>query len=490
MNSYPNLKTRATIIDLSFKPSPTRGTGWLPMTIAALGVANTGVTPVNEPVLVTSASQVKGIYGAGSPAHQMAKKLFPSFGPGVGTIPVYFVPTPEAVGAAAATATISATGTSTAEFTINISLGGLNLDTITIASGVSSTAVITSILDTINDVLDSPVTATEDAGTITLTSVWSDVTANDIILDISYDATAGISITTSPFAGGAGVPAVSNSLALLNDVWYTLLINPFGLQTAVLDEISTVGISKWDSLEHKPFVAFAGSVEKDVAVLKAITDTRRTDYVNAVMPAPGSYEMPFSIAAAAVADIAIMADRNAAVDFALTVVDIAPGKAEDQWTKFQNNTAMTSGICTLKYTNGLYVFNDTVTMYHPEGEDEPKYRYVVDIIKLMNVNYQIYNKFENVAWAGSPLIDEDQDTINIEAKKPSTYAVATAAIIRNLGRLAVLRSVETSVESIAVDFGSTTNPNAKRVNISARIALSGFQGISYFDIAWSLHPLN
>ena len=158
----------------------------------------------------------------------------------------------------------------------------------------------------------------------------------------------------------------------------------------------------------------------------ATTAARKTDRINCQLVSPGSVHLPVQIAAAQVREIAKVADDNAPTDYgSRRVTTLIPGADSVQWDYATRDAAVKAGCSTVQIKDGVVNISDVVTMYHPDGEIPPAYRYVVDIIKLMQVYYNVDLEFAQPAWDGAPLIPDGQPTTNPNARKPSSATRAS-----------------------------------------------------------------
>jgi hypothetical protein len=123
--------------------------------------------------------------------------------------------------------------------------------------------------------------------------------------------------------------------------------------------------------------------------------------------------------------------------------------------------------------------SDVVTMYHPDGEIPPAYRYVVDIVKLMTVIYNLDLEFGQPEWASAPLIPDGQPTVNPNARKPSSAKAAVNRILDGLGLEAVISDPATAKATTTANISST---NPKRLDVSTTVQLSGNTEIISVDL--------
>jgi len=119
---------------------------------------------------------------------------------------------------------------------------------------------------------------------------------------------------------------------------------------------------------------------------------------------------------------------------------------------------------------GVVYLSDTVTMYHPTGEEPPAYRYACDMQKVWTCRYNVQLEFRKPSWDGAPLIPDNQATVNASARKPKSAVAVVWQIIDNLALDAILSDPETAKESVLAGINSA---NPKRLDLSFTTAISG-----------------
>lgn len=467
---------RVTGIETQFQDLRGGGVLYLPQQIAVIGQGNTANTYAVTPVQYTSALAVATAYGFGSPLHQAAEQLFPVNGDGVGTIPVTFYPVQAGGSAVAAAGDIVATGTATRQFTGTLRIGGVESLEFVVPSGTAAAAIGTILNSAINGVLNMPVTSAINGTTdgVDITAKWAGVSGNDLqieVLDAPTDA--GITFAITAMVNGAISPDVAGALNLIGSRWVTLVVNaatPY-TDTGTLDDASTFGDGRWGALVRKPLTVYTGTVETDYTVLKAAGDLRRSDKTNVIASVPGSKSTPWQIAARAVSRIAKVANNNPARDYGSQKLNgIIGGTDAQQFDYPTRDLLVKSGISTTELKDGVVNLSDTVTLYHPEGDPTPAYRFVKTITKLQQGIYNLDLEFNSEEWDGAPLIPNDQPTSNREAKKPKTAVAAANVILGNLGLEAIIADPEGAK---ALTTASISSQNPDRLDLSVTLQVSG-----------------
>lgn len=477
---------RVVGIDAQFVDTRTNSVLFLPQQIAILGQGNTASVGYSlTPRQIFSALEAGRVYGFGSPIHQSALEVFPLEGGGVGSIPVWVYPMNDDASGAASVASITPSGAAPAAGTYYARIGGRLSAPIVLAQGDSVATINDKIVPAIQAVLEMPMNAADGTTDTDLTSKWEGVSANSILVEMLDSQgkvpTSGLTFTIVQPASGAADPDPSAALALIGSKWITLVINCFvATNSNALNDLQAVGEGRWDKLFRKPFVAVCGSNVSTLGTLTAITDARPTDRINALIPAPGSPAMPMRIAAAAVREIAKEANNNPPTDYGShALARLPPGIDGVQWDHPQRDTAVKLGLSTTEIKNGLVNLSDVVTMYKPVGETPPAYRYVVDIMKLMNTIFNVDLEFASSKWDGKPLIADDQATVNPNARKPKAAKAAAGRIVDGLALQAILSDPKTTKKNMTCNI-SAQNP--KRLDLGMTVYLSGNTNVFSVDL--------
>jgi len=477
---------RVVGIDAQFRDLRGGAVQFLPQHIGIIGQGATlsAGYPVT-PYRITSAAMAAARYGFGSPVHLAALQLFPVTGDGVGTIPVTVYPMIDDGAGAIATGSITPSGAAGVIKTYYVRAGGILSAPFTTAVADTVATINDKIVAAVNAVLEMPIIAADGTTDTDITAKWDGASGNDIRVDV-LDSLGEIAAGDITFAvvqptGGAADPDLSAALALIGSTWITMLINCLGpTTTAALNDIQGVGEARWGQLVRKPFVAFTGSREAVVGTAITVPNARPTDRVNCQLVAPGSPSLPVIIAAAQVREIAKVANNNPPTDYGSRLVrGIVPGADGSQWDYAMRDQAVKGGSSTVEIKNGLVNISDVVTMYKPVGETPPAYRYVVDIIKLMTIIYNLDLEFATPAWDGAPLIPDGQATSNPNARKPSSAKAAVCKILDSLALEAIISDPKTAK---ANTFASISSQNPKRLDVSTTVQLSGNTNIISVDL--------
>lgn len=472
---------RVVGIKTTFKDLRGNSVLFLPQRIMIVGQGAASVTYPSTKRQVTSAAEVGSTYGYGSPVHLAAMQLLPVNGDGVGTIPVTVYPLQEGGSAAAAAGDITPTGTATAASAHRVVVNNILSEEFVIEIGDTPTTIAPKMTAAINAVLEIPVVATTSTGVTDVESKWKGASANDLVLSVTNsDKAVGVTFAFTQPTGGLVNPDVDDALNQVGNVWETMVVNCLDIaDTVSLGKYSTFGEGRWGALVRKPLVVFTGNTETTVAAATAVSDARKTDRTNAQLVSPGSNDLPFVVAARQVARLAPIANNNPPQDYGgQQATGLTPGADGDQWTYADRDSAVKKGSSTVEVKDGVVEVSDVVTFYHPTGDPTPAYRFVVDIVKIQNIIFNLDLIFATDEWNGAPLIPDNQPTINRTAKKPRMAVAEVAALIDSLGLNAIISDPEFAKENTQA---AINDQNPKRLDVLTTMKLSGNTNIISVD---------
>jgi phage tail sheath gpL-like len=197
------------------------------------GVMTSGGTALPDiAVPIGSQAQADAQFGEGSELSRMFKAFFANNFANE----VWALPLSEPTGASAGTGTITITTAPSAAGTLHLYIAG-DYVPVNIMTTDTIAAIATNIADAINADTALPVTAAAATGTVTLTSVFKSVNANEITVSLNYYGTlggqqlpVGLGITlpaTGLLTGGVGTPTFTNAIANLGDEPFEYVAMPY-----------------------------------------------------------------------------------------------------------------------------------------------------------------------------------------------------------------------------------------------------------------------
>jgi len=437
---------------------------------------------------ISSAFEAGQKYGFGSPIHLAALEVIPPNGDGVGSIPVIVHPLEDGYGSTTAAGDVTPSGTATEAKSYKLKIGGILSEAFSVPAGAVVVAdVVASMITAVNAVSEMPVIAADGTTKMDLSAKWAGETGNDIDVELVLVGDAvGVVFTIVQPTGGTVNPTVTAALDQIGNVWETMLVNCLNISdTDALDEYSTFGETRWGTLVKKPLVVFTGNTATTVSAATVESDARTTDRTNAQLVEPGSTDLPCRVAARQLARIAVVANNNPPTNYnGQRATGLVPGDDGDQWDYANRDAALKAGSSTIEVRGGVTTIGDVVTFYHPDGEPNPAYRYVVDIVKLQNIIYNINLIFASANWEGMPLVADDQPVVNPNARRPKDAKAAVNGLLDSLGEQAIIADAAAAKKKTTASIDSG---NPKRLNAAATVELSGNAGIISVDLDFGFY---
>lgn len=462
----------------------------LPQNISILAEANTdnqsGLS--TNGVLITSAKQVAILAGYGSPAHIIARILFPQTGQGV-TIPVTLYLQAAAVSSVAKVMTLTPTGTATAAGTIYLNIAGRQVVdgatyAINVAVGDTPTQQCDKMRVAIAAALSCPVIGS-GTSTLVATAKWTGLTSQDITLTVDTNGTStGTTYAVVETTAGAGTPAVSASLALFGNEWKTIVINSYGLVSATMTELEAYNgkpdpvnpTGQYGGTIMRPMWALSGTVlDNPTSITSAGVRPDNVTIVPCVAPLSAGMAME---AAANVAFIIgnIFQNKPNSSPLNQAYPDMPPpptGSIPAMVSYTVRDSYVKLGCSTVDFVNGTYIIKDLVTTYNVAGEFPPFYRYVRDLNVHFNFKFR-YHLREQQELVGKQLANDDDVVTASDVIKPKMWKAEIIDLIEGAVRDGLLVDAAFSIASIDTGINSS-NPNRMDTLFDVKISGVAYQ---------------
>lgn len=490
MSIAASIIARVTGVNVAYKNFNVGQAQYLQQRIAVIGQGTTALngTYSNDKAVVTSEKEVADEYGYGSPLHLACRQLLPANGNGVKGIPVTVYPLDDDGSGVAADGSIDASGAATEQGGGYVYVGGVKSDIIVIPDEATADEALALVKAAVDAVLHMPVTTSAVAiGSLPLTSKWKGLSANDITIDVSELICTGLTFSVTDMASGAANPDVQDALDIIDEVWETLVINCMNYDDTDTNALyHAFGEARWEQTVKKPLLAVTGCID-NYATRTAITGAAasKPNRTMFLVQSCGSREPPFVIAAQGlVNDIAQKANDKPAHNYIGYLAGLHTGADTVQEDHATRDLAVKAGASTNIKVGEIAYLSDIVTFYHPDGEDPPAYRYVVDIIKLMNIVYNL--DIIQETFRGRPLLPDDTPTTDPDAVQPKMIRSTLSVLADSLasGRSAIIADPDFTKENMTVEINST---NPKRIDTVFPVKLSGNVEVNSTDVYFSFY---
>lgn len=249
-----------------------------------IGQMTSGTAQPGVPVLVSTASKAKTLFGRGSQIARMVEAYRDNDSTGV----LYAVPLSDPAGALA-TGTIAFSGTATAAGALYVYIGGTRC-VAQVAVGAIANTVATSVASAINANADLPVTANVLSGgtEVTITAKNAGLLGNDILIGVNVGGSAageelpnGISANVTAMSGGVGSPELEDAFKALGEEAFEFVGMPYSDANALnaAQEAMNDSTGRWGPMRKlygHVYTARRGDVENLVEFGKVRNDQHCT----------------------------------------------------------------------------------------------------------------------------------------------------------------------------------------------------------------------
>lgn len=460
--------------------------GNLPQRIAILAESNTAnQSGLPSKLSFTNKSEVAAVFGYGSPAYQAARILRPASGDKLGSIPTIIYPIAQAGGAVAKDITYSITGTATKTTTHYLVVNGRKeLDgsvySYVVETGDAPAAIAQKMADAINNVIGAPASGALNVSDVDFTSKWSGVTSDELNITVDTDGeSAGLTYVLSNTTAGAGAPSLTAALAAFGDEWNTLVINCAGSDSTTLDALEAFNgnpnekTGRYDPVLFKPFIAFTGLIESTVAAITAITDSRKDENTNCIVPAPNALGFSFEYATETVFKYATIAQNTPHTDPIGQILKDVPGvtNSGDFASPANRDAILKVGCSTIKLNAEQFEIVDLATTSHPDDEPQTAvlFRWVRDWVVNMNIRYK-YLVLEQINVVGKTIIPNGSVSTASDTISPNRWKGILFGLADDLEQDALIADSDYMKDRITVGIGES---NANRFETAFAVELTG-----------------
>ncbi len=273
---------------------------------------------------------------------------------------------------------VSISGSTSAGGQINLYIGGLRVRAI-VASGATAAAVATALAAAVEEA-GLGVSATADAGEVTLTCRWSGLSGNDIQLELNRQGRsngeltpAGLTVTITAMAGGVGTPDVAEALAVLGDEPFEFICAPWTDATSLdawkgfMDDSS----GRW-SWARQLYGHVYSACRGTLGELVALGDTRNDPHVTVYGFEKECPDPVWRQAAGYAARTAVFISADPARPTQTGELNgIIPAPSGDRFMLTERQSLLTHGIATAYSSGGAQRIERGITTYRQNALGQP-----------------------------------------------------------------------------------------------------------------------
>lgn len=335
-----------------------------------------------------------------------------------------------------------------------------------IAASDATTAIATKIDAAINAALDLPVTSGVVSSTVTLTSRYKGVIANDIRIQRDLDAgdaaaePAGFTATiAATLTSGATNPDPTAALAALGGTWFTAIVCPYQDSTSIA-AMEAAALVRAGSGVKMPFLSVFGYTGSKANYQTAV-NARNSPYAM-WLPAEDSPCLPQEVAACAGAlYVSRQQSKPGSPMRGVSVVGIRAGQAA-AWTQADNEATVLKGGCTTRnLVDGSVATIDLATTYKTNtlGVVDPVYRFAGDWIGNWQAKlYSLDALFNSDPFIDAVIVDDGSAATVSHALRPKTVKAYIINMIDGLWvPLALTKERDAVVAGLVVEINAS-NP--------------------------------
>lgn len=375
-----------------------QGPGVQPFKALIIGQRLTGgEVSALTPIRITSVAQAKKYFGEGSILHRQAMGWFADNT----STEVWAVAFDDTVGAVKATGNFVFTGPATSAGVLALYIAGTRIQ-VGVGSGDTAAEIATAVAAAITATPDLPVTAVVD-GTendqVNIQARNGGTLGNEIDLRVNFfegeTLPAGVGVTITAMASGAGVPNFSTLWAILGDEHYNVWAMPY-LDAASLSAVSDELESRAGPLRQIEAVAF-GSKDDTHSALGTFGDGQNSQFISVISPAGQDSPTPaFETGAnyAAVAAYYLNIDPARPVQ-TLEMSHVKAPARDKRFTQNENNLLLYDGIATA-YVDaaGNVRIQRGITFYKENalGADDAAYLDIETLFTLSYLRWSVRNR--------------------------------------------------------------------------------------------------
>ena len=425
----------------------------------------TSTAPANVPQRVSNFAEAADKFGNGSVLADMVAtyRMNDTFGE------IWCIPVDQS-GAVPAVGTLAFGGTATEAGMISIYIGG-DLARITVPRGATGQTVAEAAMTAINSIVGGLVLATMTGAptTVTLTARQQGALGNEVAILADVLMPAGITLSSTGMASGAGIPSIVPAMQALGDETYDfigLAWSDVPSLNAAQDALSDItGRWAWDRQSYGHAFAARMGLANDLANY----GRARNDQHMTLIGYPQSPTPPWRVMAAWLAQAAVSLRIDPARPLqTLPLVNVIGPERVNTFSRSQLQTLLTSGIAPANPTpplNDMQIIRSITTYQRNRwGQPDPSYLDIQTMFTLMYfirfLRSRILQKFPRHKLANDGTVFGPGQAI----VTPRIIRAELLAAYDELQRTGIVEDVE-SFDQLLIVERDPNDPN--RVNVMA-----------------------
>lgn len=341
-----------------------------------------GTVPAGSVRLISTVDEANAWFGRGSQLAAMVRAFKQ-----VDTYTETYALAADDTGAGVtATGTLTFTGPATAAGTIELYIGGANIE-VGVASADTATAIATATAAAINANLDLPVTAASAAGVVTLTCRHKGELGNAIDVRHSYwpgeALPTGVALAVVALSGGTSDPAAAALIAAMADDRFDTIVWPW-TSSGSLTELKNELVRRFGALVMKEAHAHSAA-RGTLSALQTLGNLHNSPHLT-IADAGNEPTVPWVKASQIAARDAFEPDPARPRQY-LTLPNVMAPVRELRRTRSERETLLAAGIATtIVGDDGTVAIERLVTTYktNPAGAADTAY---LDVETMRTLSY-------------------------------------------------------------------------------------------------------
>jgi len=432
-----------------------------------IGIALTEAVTFNQPMRVSTVEEARALFGPGSPLAHMVDiyRRNDTFGE-IWCLPIADDGTKPAW-------TVTYTGTATEAGTLPLYIAGVRVR-VTVPSGMTAAQLATAVAAAITADTSLYVTATADAGVVTLTARFGGAFGDQIDIGHAYRGRAGGDIIPAGIAAavantvaGSGDAEIADALASLGEESYDHVASMFTDATNLdaADESWDDVTGRW-SWDRQVYGHVYSARHDSLSDLGTFGNSRNGPHQSTYGVQPRIKSAPWEIAAGAIAQLGRSIDNDPAVPARdLRITGIFAAAEGMTWTRGEANSLLFDGVSTLRVADdGSVWIEQTITHYqqNPQGQPDNAFLKVNTLATLAYVLRRLRFVVDQATFRKKLVSDGSPNYLGSNAVRPRDLTDVILAEVRVL----VDRHILENYEAMAANTYAERDPdNPDRVNV-------------------------
>lgn len=410
-----------------------------------------GAVAALTPTRIVSADQAAQAFGRGSMLHAMAA----AYRAGDDLTELWAIGLSDLAGGTAATAQITVTAAATAAGVIALMVDGVAVK-VGVAAADAPATIATAIAAAVNALPDLPVTAASAAAVVTLTARHKGTAGNDLDARANFyqgeSYPAGVGLTFTAFAGGAGNPDFTTAIAAIGDASYSTIVVGFA-DAATMAAAEVEMARRWSAMEMIDGRVYFGA-RGTMAALAAIGSARNSPHLS-IIGAKAAPQASYRWAATFAAVVGFHGAIDPARPFqTLALPGLTAPAQGDRFTRTERDLLLRDGISTWTVdAGGAVLIERAITTYqvNPFGIEDAAFLDVNTPLTLSYLRYAVRARILAKYPRHKLASDDTRATAGQAIVTPKVIRAELIALFRELEEVGLVENLDQFMADLIVE---------------------------------------